>query len=233
MTTTDTIDIGKRETVVEAVAQALIRYIAENGLKSGDRLPSERELVDMVGVSRLPLREAICILKGLGIVETKHGKGMFIKPVDVSAVFGMLSPLLRTQADMSMRHIVEVRLHLEGTTAECAARQRTDDNLRVLREQLALMRENLGDVPTFVEHDMAFHQEIARATGNPIFHLFMSSITDLMGEMQLKYPDKVEYREESIRYHEHVLEAVEARAPERARSTMQEHVAEVGKRIPG
>ncbi len=74
MSLAQTLDTGKRQTVVEAIAQALIRYIASQGLQGGDRLPSERELVKMAGVSRLPLREAICVLKGLGILEARHGK---------------------------------------------------------------------------------------------------------------------------------------------------------------
>lgn len=105
----DLIHSGRRETVVEVIAQGLIRYIAEKGLQPGDQLPPERELVGMVGASRLPLREALCVLKGLGIVETRHGKGVFVRPLDLGGVFGMLSPLLRTHAQIDVKHIFEVR----------------------------------------------------------------------------------------------------------------------------
>lgn len=231
MTTVETIDIGKRETLVEAVAQALIRYIAANGLRGGDRLPSERELVEMVGVSRLPLREALCILKGLGIVEARHGKGVFVKHLDVSSLFGMLSPLLRTHADVEMTDIVAVRLYLESGIAEHAATHRTEENLRVLTGHIDGMRDSLADRQTFVEHDMAFHQELARSTGNPIFHVFMAAIADILREAQLKYPDKTEYREESSRFHQQILDAVKARDGVQARDVMEQHIRAVGVRL--
>ncbi|HPP53641.1 MAG TPA: GntR family transcriptional regulator, partial [Thermoguttaceae bacterium] len=69
----------KQTTLVERIAHGLIQYIAAKGLQPGDRLPSERELVQMVGTSRLPLREAISVLKGLGVLEVKHGKGIFVR----------------------------------------------------------------------------------------------------------------------------------------------------------
>ena len=231
MTMAEVIPMGKRETVVEAIAQGLIRYIAENGLKAGDRLPPERDLVTMTGASRLPLREALCVLKGLGIVEARHGKGVFVKPLDLGAVFGMLSPLLRTYADIDIRHIFEVRLHLEASVAELAAASRSDENMETLERALAGMRKTLGNRPAYVRHDMAFHEELARSTGNPIFHVFMASITDLLGEVQFLYQDKREFREAAVSEHERLLEAVRTRDGEEAKAAMQTHLRHAVERL--
>jgi len=228
----ETLDIGKRESVVEAIAQALIAYIATKNLKPGDKLPSERELVEMVGASRLPLREALCILKGLGIVETKHGKGIFLRHLDTAALFGMLSPLLRTQADIDVAHILQVRLHLEATIAELAADNRSDDNVAALADALEGMSDCLvDDRRAYIEHDMAFHQELARSTGNPIFLVFMASITDLLTELQFMYQDSVAYRQEAVKEHEGILRAVRDRAAGPAREAMQQHIRNAGERI--
>ena len=105
-----TVERGK--TVVESAAEAIIGYISARQLQSGDRLPPERELVEMLGISRLPLRESLGILKGLGVVEAQHGKGIFVKKVDLESVFQMLSPLLKMQADIKAKQIIEARLHL-------------------------------------------------------------------------------------------------------------------------
>ncbi|MCH5378003.1 MAG: GntR family transcriptional regulator, partial [Planctomycetes bacterium] len=179
----DCIDRGKPETVVEAITEKLIRYIAEHRLKGGDRLPSERDLARMVGASRLPLREAVCVLKGLGIVEARHGKGIFVKQLDPTAVFGMLSPLLRTQAEIDVQHIFEVRLHLEAGIAELAAAHRSEQNLEQMRDALCGMRASIQKRRNYARHDMAFHQELASSTGNPVFRVFMASITDLLSEV--------------------------------------------------
>ena len=231
MSVAETIDTGRRETMVEAIAQGLIRYIAEKGLKAGDRLPPERELVQMVGASRLPLREALCVLKGLGIVEAQHGKGVFVKPLDLGAIFGMLSPLLRTHAEIDIRHIFEVRLHLEAVVAELAAASRSDRNLEILGKALEGMRQSVADRPVYVEHDMAFHQELARSTGNPIFHVFMASITDLLGELQFLYRDDMEFRELAVGEHREVLKALRAGDGAGAKAAMQRHLQHATQRL--
>jgi GntR family transcriptional repressor for pyruvate dehydrogenase complex len=226
-----TIEIGRRETVVEAIAAALIRYIASHKLQGGDKLPSERELVEMIGVSRLPLREALCILKGLGIVEARHGKGVFVKRMDLAAIFSMLSPLLRTQAHIKPADMVLARQHLEPSITALAAVRRTEEHLRALENHLAAMRESLADMRAFIVHDMAFHQELARASGNPVFHVFMAALTDLLRHVQFLYPDKLRYREESVGYHERILGAVRAKNPGKAERLMRQHIRTVARRI--
>ncbi len=221
----------QRQTLVESIAQELIRYIAANELKGGDPLPSERELMEEAGVSRLPLREALCMLKGLGIIEAQHGRGMFVRHLDVSAVFGMLSPLLRTQAHIDIEDIIQVRLHLESSIAELAAAQRDEENLAVLSEALVGMEAHLGDAAGFIRHDMTFHQELARSTGNPIFHVFIMSITDLLAEIQFSYPDKRVEREKSLAFHQRTFDAVNAGDGAAARVAMQEHILNIRERI--
>ncbi len=231
MSVAEVIHTGRRETLVEAIAQGLIRYIAEKGLREGDKLPPERDLVQMVGASRLPLREALSVLKGLGIVESQHGRGVFVKRLDLGAIFGMLSPLLRTHAEIDIRHIFQVRLHLEASVAEVAATSRTDANLAALEEAIAGMGAGLRDRPVYVQHDMAFHQELARSTDNPIFHVFMASITDLLVEVQFLYRDNVDIRRQATAEHAEIVEAVRARDGPRAKAAMEAHIRHAMQRM--
>ena len=220
---TQTISIAKRETIAEASAHALIRYIVDNELEAGDRLPSERELVEMTGISRLPLREGLSMLRGLGVVEAYQGKGVFVKAMDMAGIFRTLSPL---------QHIFEVRLHLEASIAELAAANRTDEDLEALEAALSGMRENyLDDRRAYIDYDMTFHQELARATDNPLFHVLLSSITDLLAEVQSLYRDQAEFRQRAIQEHADIVEAVRKRAPRQAASAMQRHMRNAGERI--
>jgi GntR family transcriptional repressor for pyruvate dehydrogenase complex len=227
----DAIAVPRRETLVEAVSQALIRYIAAQGLRGGDRLPSERELVQMTGASRLPLREALSVLKGLGVIEARHGKGIFVKELDMAALFGMLSPLLKTHAKIDVHQLFEVRLHLEASVAELAAANRRPENLDALEASLAAMHATVRTRRAYSQHDMDFHQELARATGNPIFHVFMSSITDLLGELQYRYLDSVEFRQSAIVEHEEILAAVRNGDAAAARENMRRHIYGAMQRI--
>lgn len=221
----------RRETLVEVVAQNLIRYIAQNQLRAGDRLPSERELVTMVGASRLPLREALSVLKGLGIIEAQHGRGIFVKRLDMAALFGMLSPLLRAQADLDIRHLMEARLALEGSAAELAALHRDEENLQTLETALAGMRANVRSRPAFSGHDTAFHRELARCTGNPVFHVLMSVLTDLLAELQARYLDRIEYRESALLEHQAILDAIRAHESAAARDALQQHIRNAMERL--
>jgi GntR family transcriptional repressor for pyruvate dehydrogenase complex len=225
------IEVRRRETTVEATAQALIRYIASHRLKAGDQLPSERQLVEMTGVSRLPLREALCMLKGFGIVEVRHGKGIFVRRLDMAAIFGMLSPLLRTQSDIDVKDIAETRFHIEGAIAELAAAHRSDSNLLALRAALDGMKASVQDRQAFIAQDMKFHQEMALASGNPIFQVFMGAIADLFRELHQMFRDKIEYRQRAIGEHERVLEAVRDRDGSRAGMVMRKHIRNAEKRL--
>jgi len=229
--TAEIIQVEKARTVVEMIAQELIRYIAANGLTAGDRLPSERELVKMVGASRLPLREALCVLKGLGIVEARHGKGVFVKHLDLAALFGTLSPLLRSQADINVDHLFEARVHFEGSVAELAAANRSDADLQMLEDAVDGMRNNLVNREAYIRHDMTFHRQLAYSTANPIFRVFMSSINDLMGELQFRYVDSVEVRGAAVLEHEEILDAVCARDGSRARAAMENHLRNAVERV--
>lgn len=231
MATALPLPIPRRETVVDAVVHRLIAYIAQQGLEAGDRLPSERQLVTMLGASRLPLREALSVLKGLGIVEAQHGRGVFVKQLDLAAVFAMLSPLLRTQPQIDLRHIFEARLHLEAGIAQLAAAHRSDDDLAALARSVAGMRGSLRQRRTYIEFDTAFHQQLARSAGNPIFHVFMCSLTDLLRELQFRYRDRLEYRESALGEHAAVLEAVRARDGTAARRAMELHLRNAIDRI--
>jgi len=223
--------LQKQPTLVERIAQALIRYIAAQGLRPGDRLPSERQLVQMVGASRLPLREAISVLKGLGVLEVKHGKGIFVRRLDLGTLFGKLSPLLRVQGGIDLRCLFEARMHLEASIAQIAAQRRGPKHLEILEAAVQAMRESLQDRSQYVRHDMAFHQELARSTGNPIFHVFMASIGDLLLELQFLYQDDVQVRQSAIAEHEAILEAVRQGQPDQARSAMLQHLQNATGRV--
>lgn len=230
MATVELQAITPRETMVDAIANALIRYIANNELHGGDRLPSERELVEMTGASRLPLREALSVLKGLGIIEARHGKGIFVKQLDPAAVFSMLSPLLKIQAGIDVRHLFEARLPLEMEIAALAALHRTDEHLADLEDELSGMLAAIRKRPEYMTHDRAFHQTLARATGNPVFAVFMASLTDLLAELHERYRDKIEFRQAAVGEHEEILEAVRGGDPAAAREAIRRHLTNSLKR---
>jgi len=223
--------IRHRGTMVETITNDLIRYIARNGLRGGDRLPSERELVGKIGVSRLPLREALSVLKGLGIIEARHGKGIFVKELDPAAIFNMLSPLLKVQAGIEVQHLFEARLLLETGAAELAALHRTEEHLLALEGELEAMRAAIRRRSVYVAHDRAFHQAIAQAAGNPVLVVFMASLTDLLAELHERFRDRIEFRQAAIREHEEIFDAIRRQNAVGAREAIERHLSGALKRI--
>lgn len=223
--------IPRRETLVESTARTLIQFIARQGLGGGDRLPSEPELIRMIGVSRLPLREALSILKGIGIIEAQHGRGVFVKALDIASVFALLSPLLKAQASIGVPQIVEARLHLEPTIASLAARNRGAEHLAELQAHILRMRTDLPNRIAFINSDIAFHQCLSRAAGNPIFRVFMAALTDLLREVQHRYPDQLKHRRASLRFHARIATAVHQRHPHAAAEAMRAHIEYIAERL--
>jgi DNA-binding FadR family transcriptional regulator len=138
---------------------------------------------------------------------------------------------LKVQAGVDVRHLFEVRLALETGIAAMAALHRSDEHLQVLENELEAMRVAIRRRPEYVAHDKAFHQELARATGNPVFCVFMASITDLLAELHERYRDNVEFRQGALREHEEILETVRQRDAQAAREATRQHLTNALKRI--
>lgn len=151
----------------EVAATKIAEFITSSGLKSGDRLPTERSLGEQLGVSRTVVREAIKLLTAVGIVRTHQGSGLYVT--------GEPHPFVNTAINLCMSvepedvlSLFEFRLTLELTTARLAAERITPKELRVLREAVELNKQSAEtrQLKQFHESDAAFHRGLAEAARN-------------------------------------------------------------------
>ena len=212
MSVVESIPIARRETMVEAIAKALIQYIADKGLGAGDRLPSERELVQMVGGQPAafargtvrPQRARNCrVAARPGRVRQATGPGCCVRyALPLATHAGGDRHQAHFRGPVCTWRPVSLNLPpAAGRTTIC----------RALQDAQQGMIENIDIRPEYVRYDMAFHLELARSTDNPIFHVFMASVTDLLQEVQYLYVDDVEVRRLAAEEHEQILEAVAQR----------------------
>lgn len=145
---------------VQHVSKALRALIVRRPYGPGERLPSERELADRLGVSRPALREAIRQLAEGGVLESRRGSGTYVAAVDFEDVF-------------------VVRLRLEPLAAGLAAAQRTPAAAQEMRELLATLRASLADAGRFALADLELHKAIAAAAGNPVLEDMLDRLADL------------------------------------------------------
>jgi len=220
-------DAAERVILSDDIVEKLIAFIAEQKLRAGDMLPSEKMLSEALGVSRLPLREAISRLRALGIVSVRQGKGAFVRKVDIASIFRQLSPIIRSQGELDMLHMVEVRLALEPSVAALAAERRTEDMLNGLAECVKCMEDGLNDKNEFIKCDIRFHQLLAEASNNPILIAMVSTIHDIISVVQHSYPDVISERSQSLEHHRKILQAIQNGSSVDAALAMDAHLRAV------
>lgn len=198
-------------------------------LRPGDKLPSERDMAESLGVSRASVREALTTLEAIGILEIKPGEGTFVKPTSEAETFAPLTLVLTVEGN-SGAQLMEVRRILEKEIAALAAERATAEDLNKIEKLLNQMKaaNNPHDA---VETDLHFHFAIAEATQNTILVRLMNTVADLMHHTLKGKREKLYAHSPSgqriIREHEAIYQAIKKRAPEEARVKMLEHINHV------
>jgi GntR family transcriptional repressor for pyruvate dehydrogenase complex len=212
----------------EQVVRELTRLIEEGALSQGQRLPSERELSEQLGVSRGTVREAVQLLGALGMVEVRHGSGTYVRESGLSGLREEWRRWTRRHSDR-VRSLLEVRRGLECLAAELAASRVDDDGLNALGNSLALMEEAIarGDVPSLVDIDLGFHHALCAASQNPALTELAASLGEQLIQERGATWD-IPYRPRlSLDEHRAIYEAVRSRDPQRAREALRAHLESV------
>src|SRR5687768_5745704 len=165
-------DAGRR---TDRIAEALKRYIVTQGLSAGSRLPPERQLAEVLMVGRNAVREAIQSLAVMGVVEQRHGSGVYVCDFNPERLAEQLSYGLREDASY-WRHLLEVRVEVETTVARLAARRITDEQLAHLNDLLDTMRLQATQRQSVIRTDQTFHLTLAGCAANPVLERLAHSV---------------------------------------------------------
>lgn len=169
--------IIKKQHTHELVSEEIIKFIADKGLEEGDKLPSVDELVQLFGVGRSSLREALRYLEAVEIVKVINGKGIYVTD---SGSYRYSGKVKIDNEKSFLLDILDVRRALEGKAVELAAKRITDQKIAAMEACLAEYddRKQKGlDTSTI---DYEFHQHIYDAAGNPLLHSVYDSISELI-----------------------------------------------------
>lgn len=221
--------VQTRKVYMEIVKQVQ-NLIEEGKLKPGDKLPAERILVEKLGVSRPPLREAISALEILGIIESRGGKGNFIRSEFNSASYAQR--LKELEKEESPFELLDARKAVETEIAALAAGRATSEDIKEIEEVLDRMRDSLNDASWPKEFDIQFHLRVARAAHNSVLFEMMNHLADGLKEslwVNIKekswtlpgHPRK--YLEE----HTKLLQAIKKGDKNSARRAMYNHLVDI------
>jgi DNA-binding FadR family transcriptional regulator len=216
-----------RRKLTATVAEQLLAAIRE--LPAGTKVPSERELTRELGVGRSTVREALNGIAMLGIVEIRHGQGVFVTgeaPPD-----GEPSAITAALDRGVTNEFIEARLIVEVEVARLAARRRTDDDLARLSAALVEQEARLrGDVDALVHVAAHFNVLLADAAHNEVLSAMIQSFVALMVERGPRVYQLEGFGEWDLQEHRGLYTAVLDRDPERAAKLMREHIEELARR---
>jgi GntR family transcriptional repressor for pyruvate dehydrogenase complex len=216
----------RKTRVSEEIIEQVRDLIVSGRLQPGDRLPAERELALMLRVGRSAVREAIRAMESLGIVEARAGEGTFVAvPTERHGRDPLTASLYQTWS--TQRKLFEVRRVLEPGLASLAARRASTEQIGKLRAVLGEQEAQVQRGETGVEEDTAFHFLIAEATGNEVLLRIVDSLMDLLRKTREASLQHDTRPARSLKQHQTVLEAIEARDPAAAERRMREHIREV------
>lgn len=217
----------KPKKVSSQIADQIRSSILAGEFNPGDKLPPERELAEMFGVSRPSVREALNILSSAGMVESYQGGGTVVRSLMELTTGSPLSELIKGERERAL-DVIEVRKCMEGYTAFYAAQRALPEDLRKLELVVVEMEKNLDGMKPSQDLDANFHILIAQATHNIVWLHLMQSIFDAMKEFQRGVWRAVYLTEEDhrtlFRHHRNVFEAIRDRDQERAREAMLTHL---------
>ncbi len=214
------------EKLSSAVVRQIELLILRGVLRPGERLPSERDLSEKLGVSRPSLREAIATLQDNGLLVARAGAGIFVADVLGSAFAPALTRLFATH-DEAVFDYLAFRRDMEGLAAERAARLASDTDLAVIDTIFSRMEAATG-AGAGADLDAEFHMAIIEASHNVVMLHMMRSMYDLLREgvfynRQMMFAQNIT-RGELLEQHRSINTALQARDAMAARHAVEAHL---------
>lgn len=211
--------------VYEQVIDQIKDMISDGTLKKGDKLPSERDLAEQLGVSRTSIREALRSLEIIGIIESRQGEGNFIRDSFQNTLFEPLSIMFILNG-CKLKEIFELRKVIEIETAALAAKQVTDDELNDMIDLINKMKNSENEEERVI-YDSKFHYKIAEASRNFLIVNILNTVSTLMDSF-IKDARKIiinnMHKDDIDFQHEQIWKALRDHNPLEAAECMRKHM---------
>ncbi len=213
----------KRSTVSDTIIEQIKQMILEEKLLPGERLPSERELADMLGVSRPPVREALKALATLKIVDIRVGEGTFLNSGEDKLILDFFQ-LKNLQMKFGVSGLVEARCFLEAAIVDLAAQRRDERDLERIEESFNNTLNYEENPEAFLKADFEFHMAIAEAAKNA----YLSEMLDTTRDLLLEYNKTVIARPNQMvratEGHRNIFMAIKEKDTKKAKQEMRRHI---------
>lgn len=222
----------KTKKIYEEIVEQIKEMITAGTFKPGDRLPSERDMAELLGVSRASVREALTALQAMGVLEVRPGEGTFVASMHEQETIEPLALVLEVEKN-PLAQLMEVRRILEGEAAALAASRAKEFHKQKLIQVMENMRASAEKNDQGVKFDLLFHYAIAEATENPLLARIIKTLDNMMHQRFLADREEMYSREGTkkriLGEHQIILEAILNGDSKKARQGMLNHLAHVEK----
>ena len=217
-----------RSGITELVVQRIKELLQQGELKAGSRLPPERELAEMLSISRPSLRTALKALSVMGIIRAKPGAGTFIAESSPE-IFAEPMEFMTLIHNTQTAELFEARRIIETGLVELAAERATSEHLKTIAAEIEGMRKSMTDPEKFLKHDVGFHQALAAAAGNKVMSGVMDTVAALLLQVRRESIARASDKDEAVEWHERIYEAVRQRESRRAKEILTAHLVSAEK----
>ncbi len=227
--------VRNKTKIPELVFSQIKESILNGEMRSGDKLPPERELVEQFDASRIAIREGLKSLETAGLVVIKPGSGVFVNEVSSKQLSESLSTILRYRK-MPFRELTEARIVFEPEVARLAAERITPEDIRNLNDKIKessdlLIPDSTSASEKRIALNSEIHSIIAESTHNTIISLTMRTFFDVLKELTFGMTENLKQRFEISRFavkdHRDILQALKSRNSELAYKFMLKHVIHI------
>lgn len=197
-----------RQSLSDRLSQRIRQLIQNGDYREGDRLPAIMEMARRFGVGHPTVREALKKLQTMGVIEIRHGSGVYV--TRSHEVLLLASPdFTGTVTRKLLLDLIQTRIPIEMQSVSLAAKNATAENLAKMRQLLTTAGENLDDDTVLTSVNMAFHRQIALASGNTVMTQLLDVLQELFTEEQRLILGIFGSRERDHHEHLGILEALE------------------------
>jgi GntR family transcriptional repressor for pyruvate dehydrogenase complex len=224
-TTKPEFEMIRKNRVHEEVAKQIELLILKK-LSPGDKLPAERELAEMLGVSRSSIRDAIRRLELVGLVEPRQGSGTVVLEMSTDTLVSPLANVIAHKRQL-VGELLDFRRMLEPPLAARAAEHVSTQDITDMEEVLRRQDKKVRAGELAVEEDSEFHYRIAMASGNSVVLKVLDVVMDLLRETRSRSLQSEGRPRKSLLGHRRVFAAIKRRDAVAAEAAMRQHVQDV------
>lgn len=216
----------RRQSLTQQCVASMKQHIQQRQLAPGDRLPTEQEWAEMLGVSRLVVREALQALAGIGLIEIRQGRGTFLRDIAESGLFDQLTFGLDLQ--LTYTNVFEARAMLDLAVLELCMQRATPEAVAALEKVLEAMQAAEMDSDLYRELHREFHRHMLRAAGNPLLERIGSMLIETFWQISEAMPTLVypsgRSQAEQIASHRDLVNAIKQGDLSQSRALVSGHL---------